>query len=113
MNQVSPNTKEIIQSQKTYFQKAISERTTLLKEQGLDQITLGKDVQLRHLKARLRQVNRRFSAVSQIEKKYEVLARSKKEGPVEKSEKESTPKKSAKPQGEQRKKKKDSQTEQA
>lgn len=107
MTEISSSTKKKIQLQKTYFQNAISDRITLLRERGLDKIALAKDVQLRRLKARLKQVNRRSSAVSQIEKRYEVLAQRKKEGPVQKPEKEATPKKSAKPQGEKHKKKKD------
>ncbi|MFH1351677.1 MAG: hypothetical protein ABII26_12200 [Pseudomonadota bacterium] len=77
---MSLKAKEIIVSQKSYYETAIAKRQNELKDQGLEDNTIRKDSSIRHLKAKVRQTNRRLHAITSIEKKMEALALRKKEG---------------------------------
>jgi len=90
---MSSKTKEMLESQKGYYQKAILERNTMLKARGLEDSVIRKDIILRSLNGKLKQIQKRFATISGIEKRYESLALRKKEIVIAKPEKKRSIKK--------------------
>jgi len=62
------------ESQRHFYETAISRRLAVLREKGLEEAITQKDRYLRHLKAELRRTNSRLFRISQIEKQNEDLA---------------------------------------
>ena len=71
---MSSKTKKNVEIQKSYYEGAFLRRQAELKNQNLEEGKISKDPQLRHLRAKVRQANRRLLAISKIEKQIEVLA---------------------------------------
>jgi hypothetical protein len=71
---MSSKTKEVIESQKRFFEAAFQNRQAELKGLNLEDGKVWKDAQLRHLRAKVRQANRRLLALSKIQKKVEASA---------------------------------------
>ncbi len=84
---MSSKTKEILGSQKEYYEKAVLERNSILKARGLEDSVIRKDIILRSLNGKLKQIKKRFSAISDIEERYESLALRKKEKVITEPEK--------------------------
>ena len=98
---MSSKTKEIVETQKRLYEMAFHNRRAELKDLKIEDGNIGKDPQLRHLRAKVRQVNRRLLAISKIQKKIEASASRKREkahrGRMElKSSKKSVPEPSKK-----------------
>ncbi|GEM_PF-5316443 len=60
---MSLQSKEIIESQKSYYQEAVKKREELLKNQGLENKIILKDSILKSLKGKVRQMNQRYLSV--------------------------------------------------
>jgi hypothetical protein len=90
---MSSKTKEMLESQKEYHQKAILERNTLLKARGLEDSVIRKDTILKSLNGKLKQIQKRLATISDIKKRYESLALRKKEIVVAEPEKKRSVKK--------------------
>jgi len=76
---MSSKTKEIVQTQRKYYDAAFQNRRAELKSLNVEHGKISKDPQLRHLRAKVRQANRRLLAISKIEKQMEALASRKRE----------------------------------
>jgi len=74
---MSLQSKEIIESQKGDYQKAVKAREGLLRNQGLENKVILKDSTLKSLKAKLRQMNKRHLSVCASESRC--ISKSKKE----------------------------------
>jgi hypothetical protein len=92
---MSSKSKENVEIQKSLHEAAFHRRQAELKNQNLDDGKISKDPQLRHLRAKVRQANKRLFAISKIEKKTEALASRKKEKATEKPKELKPSKKSA------------------
>lgn len=92
---MSSKSKKNIEIQKSYYQGAFLRRQAELKNQNLDDGKISKDPQLRHLRAKVRQANRRLLAISKIQKQIEALASRKSEKATEKPKEQKSSKKSA------------------
>ncbi len=92
---MSSKTKKNIEIQKSYYEGAFLRRQTELKNQNLEDGKICKDPQLRHLRAKVRQANRRLLAISKIEKQIEAVAHQKSEKATEKPKELKPSKKSA------------------
>jgi len=66
---MSLQSKEIIESHKRDYQKAVKDREELLKNKGLENKLILKDATLRSLKAKVRQMDQRYQAVCASEKR--------------------------------------------
>jgi hypothetical protein len=98
---MSSKTKKNIEIQKSFYEGEFLRKQAELKNQNLEDGKISRDPQLRHLRAKVRQANRRLLAISKIEKQIEALASRKSEKatgkPKElKSSKKSAPKPSKK-----------------
>ena len=71
---MSSKTKQVIESQKRFFEAAFQNRRAELKDLKLEGGKIGKDPHLRHLRAKVRQANRRLLAISKIQKQIEASA---------------------------------------
>jgi hypothetical protein len=60
--------------QKTYWQKRLSQRSGYLAEQGLNKDEISKDSAIKMMRARLRAVGSRITAIDALEKRTEELA---------------------------------------
>ncbi len=86
--------KETILSQKSYYETAFEKRQKEMRDSGLPEDAIRKNASLRHLKAKVRESNRRLLAISGMEKKIEDLAVHKAKKAEKTAEKETAPKKS-------------------
>ena len=98
---MSSKTKKIIEIQKGFYEAEYQKRQAELKTLDFEDAKISKDPQLRHLRAKARQANRRLLAISKIQKQIEASASRKKEKAAEerielKSKKKSAPKPSKK-----------------
>ena len=98
---MSSKTKKIIETQKSFYEAAFQNRQAELKSLKLEDGKISKDPQLRHLRAKVRQANRRLLAISKIQKQIEASASRKREKADEermelKSSKKSAPQPSKK-----------------
>lgn len=66
--------KKFLEIEKSYYEEAIARWCIQLKEKGMPEQKVRRDSHLRHLKAKLRQTNRRLSVISIIEKRDAGLA---------------------------------------
>jgi len=104
---MSSKSRKNIEIQKSLYEAAFLNRQAELKNQNLEDRQISKDPQLRHLRAKVRQANRRLLAISKIQKQIEALASRKKEKATEKLKEMKPSKKSAaqsskkKPKGEE------------
>ncbi len=71
---MSSKTRRSIEIQKGFYEEAFLRRQAELKDRNLEDGKITRDPQLRHLRAKVRQANRRLFAISKIEKQIEVLA---------------------------------------
>ena len=71
---MSSKTKQIIEAQKRIYEMAFQNRRAELKVLKLEGVKIRKDPQLRHLRAKVRQANRRLLAISKIQKQIESSA---------------------------------------
>ena len=92
---MSSKTKKDIEIQKSFYEGALLRRQAELKNQELEGGKIAKDPQLRHLRAKVRQANRRLLAISKIQKQTEELALRKSERATEKPKEPKSSKKSA------------------
>jgi hypothetical protein len=60
---MSLQAKEIIESQKGAYQKAVKEREDLLRNKGIENRLIMKDSALKSLKAKVRQMDQRYRSV--------------------------------------------------
>ena len=72
-------TKEARLGQKTYFEKKLAERLSLLSEKGLDSKQITKDSAVKKLRAQLRKTDDRLKAIGDREQKIKDMAKAKKE----------------------------------
>jgi len=72
-------------NQKDSLENRLEQRLTVLAEKGLKPGDISKDVNVRGIRAKIRETNARLNAISALEKKAEEMARSK-------AEKEAAPK---------------------
>jgi hypothetical protein len=99
--------KETILLQKSDYETAFEKRQKELKDSGLPKDAIRKNAALRHLKAKVRESNRRLLAISGIEKKIEELTIHKAKKAEKGAEKETAPKKSKQPPSEGKGKKRE------
>ena len=76
---MSLQSKEIIESQKSYYQEAVKKREELLKKQGLENKVIFKDSILKSLKAKVRQMNQRCLSICESENRSKMSKSSEKE----------------------------------
>ena len=81
---MSSKTKQIIEARKSFYEAEFQNRQAELKSRKLKEGKIGKDPQLRHLRAKVRQANRRLLAISEIEKQVKASASRKREKAHEK-----------------------------
>jgi len=84
-----------IETEKNFYEEAVIKRLGELKKQELQDAKILKDTRLRHLKAKVKQANRRLLAISKIEKQIEDSAVRKAEKLERKNTDVKTPKKSS------------------
>ncbi len=92
---MSSKTKKNIEIQKSFYEAEFQKRQAELKNLKLEDTNIWKDPQLRHLRAKVRQANRRLLALSKIQKQIEASASRKREKTSEKLEELKSSKKSA------------------
>jgi hypothetical protein len=85
--------KAITLSQKSYYEAAFDKRLKELKDKGISEDDIQKNATLRHLKAKVRESNRRLRTIYNIEKKIAELAVRKAKKEEEKAEKGIAPNK--------------------
>jgi hypothetical protein len=90
---MSTKTKTNVESRKRDYETAVLDRYTLLKDRGLEETDIRKDSHLKLLKAKAKQMQRRLSAISHIEKQYEAVSLRKKEHVIKEPEKKAPLKK--------------------
>ena len=100
---MSSRSKAIILSQKSYYEVVLDKRLKELKDKGISEDDIQKNATLRHLKARVRESNRRLRAIYNIEKKIAELAVWKAKKEEKKAEKGIAPKRN-RPKREKREK---------
>ena len=76
---MSINSRNRIETEKHFYEEAVLKRLGELKKHELQDTKMLKDTRLRHLKAKVKQANRRLLAISKIEKQIEDSARRKTE----------------------------------
>jgi len=76
---MSLQSKEIIESQKSYYQEAVRKREGLLRDQGLENKVILRDSILKSLKAKVRQMNKKYLSISASENRSKMSKSSKKE----------------------------------
>ena len=101
---MSTKTRNRIETEKNFNEEAVIKRLGELSKRELEVTKISKDTRLRHLKAKVRQANRRLLAISKIERQSEDSARHKAERLERKSaglktERDSTQKKTDKNKG--------------
>ena len=101
---MSTKTRNRIETEKNFNEEAVIKRLGELRKRELEVTNISKDTRLRHLKAKVRQANRRLLAISKIERQSEDSARHKAERLERKSaglktERDSTQKKTDKNKG--------------
>lgn len=106
---MSSKTKKIIEIQKGFYEAEFQKRQADLKALNLEDGKISKDPQMRHLRAKLRQANRRLIAISKIRKQIEASASRKREKASEEGIDRKSRKKSA-PQPTKKKAKKEETT---
>jgi hypothetical protein len=74
---MASKSKEARQDQKTYWEKRLDERLTVLKEKGAEKTA--KDTILQKIRAKIREADSRLKTISQKEKKVEEMAERKME----------------------------------
>ena len=94
---MSSKTRKTIEVQKGFYESAFQKRQAELKTLESDDSKISKNPKLRHLKAKVRQANKRLLAVSKIEKQIEELA-SRKRGKADKKLEEPKSSKKSAPQ---------------
>ncbi len=104
---MSSKTKKIIEIQKGFYEAEFQKRQVELKTLDFEDAKISKDPQLRHLRAKVRQANKRLIAISKIQKQIEASASRKREKAAEergerKSKKKSAPQPSKKKAKEQK-----------
>ena len=67
------------ETQKGYYEGTIEKRRDLLIEKGVDKALIQKDPYLKHLRAKLRQTNKRLSTIQALENQKEALVLRKKQ----------------------------------
>jgi len=92
---MSSKTKKIIEIQKGFYEAEFQKRQADLKTINLEDAKISKDPQLRHLRAKVRQANRRLIAISKIQKQIEASASRKREKASEERIERKSRKKSA------------------
>ncbi len=106
---MSSKTRKTIEVQKGFYESAFQKRQAELKTLESDDSKISKNPKLRHLKAKVRQANRRLLAVSKIEKQIQELA-SRKRGKADKKLEEPKATKKSVPQPSKKKAKKETAT---
>ena len=91
---MSIKSKVTILSRKNYFQDAVEKRQQELRDLGMLREEILKNSDLRHLKAKVRECNRRLRVLTGFEKKNEELALHKDRKAQQEAEREKAPKKS-------------------
>jgi len=76
---MSLQSKEIIESQKSYYQEDVKKREELLRNQGLENKIILKDSILKSLKAKVRQMNQRYLSVCASENRGKISKSNNKE----------------------------------
>jgi len=76
---MSSKKKKIIETQRSYYEAAFKNRQAELKSLKLEDGKIWNDPQLRHLRAKVRQANRRLLAISKIQKQVKASASRKRE----------------------------------
>ena len=76
---MSVNERNRIETEKCFHEEAVIKRLDELKKRELQDTKILKDTRLRHLKAKVKQANRRLLAISKIEKQIEDSAHRKAE----------------------------------
>jgi hypothetical protein len=76
---MSRQSREIIESQKSYYQEDVKKREELLRNQGLENKIILKDSILKSLKGKGRQMNQRYLSVCASENRSKTSKSSKKE----------------------------------
>ena len=90
---MSSKSKAIILSQKDYYEAAFDKRLKELKDKDISEDDIQKNATLRHLKAKVRESNRRLRAIYNIEKKISEIASRKVKKGKKNAEKGIAPKK--------------------
>jgi len=68
---MSINSRNRIETEKNFYEEAVIKRLDELRKRELQDTKILKDKRLRHLKAKVKQANRRLLAISKIEKQIE------------------------------------------
>jgi hypothetical protein len=76
---MSSKAKKSIENQRSFYEAAFQNRHAELKGLELEDGRIWRDPKLRHLRAKVRQANRRLLAISKIQKQMEASASRKKE----------------------------------
>lgn len=76
---MSTKTRKHIETEKNFNEEAVIKRLGELRKRDLQDTKISKDTRLRHLKAKVKQANRRLLAISKIERQIEDSARHKAE----------------------------------
>ena len=99
-------TKEARLQQKTYFERKLAERLSLLGEKGLDSKQITRDSAVKKIRAQIRETNERLKAIEGREQKIEEMTKAKAEKSAVPKEKEKASKKKSKEEDGQESKRK-------